>query len=172
MEGSVAERHWFAARVRSGHELKMRTRLGDLGIRNYIPSREVTRVRGHKRCKVEAPVIPNLIFLYCTKPQALALANGYGLPLKYLIDHATRTLLEVPTKQLEDFIRVMEEDPATLCPPDQAFEPGQKVRVVAGNLAGVEGEVEMLPNRTFLVISVCGLLRARIQIPRAYVKAI
>ena len=94
------------------------------------------------------------------------------LPLKYLIDHATRTLLEVPTKQLEDFIRVMEEDPATLCPPDQAFEPGQKVRVVAGNLAGVEGEVEMLPNRTFLVISVCGLLRARIQIPRAYVKAI
>ena len=100
----MADRRWFAARVRSGHELKMRTRLGDLGIRNYIPSREVTRVRGHKRCKVEAPVIPNLIFLYCTQPQARALANGYGLPLKYLIDHATRTLLEVPTKQLEDFI--------------------------------------------------------------------
>ena len=42
----------------------------------------------------------------------------------------------------------------------------------AGKLAGVEGEVETLPNRTYLLISVCGLLRARIQIPRAYVKAI
>lgn len=172
MEKTVAEGRWFAARVRSGHELKMRDRLGELGVRNYIPSHQVTRVRGHKRCKVEAPVIPNLIFLYCTKPQAFALANGYGLPLKYLIDHATRTLLEVPTKQLDDFIRVIEEDPSTLCPPDQVFEPGQWVRVVAGNLAGVEGQVEMLPNRTFLVISVCGLLHARIQIPRAYVKAL
>ena len=172
MESSVADERWFAARVRSGHELKMRERLGELGIRNYIPSREVTRTRGHKRCKVEAPVIPNLIFLYCTKPKASALANGYGLPLKYLIDHSTRTLLEVPKKQLEDFIRVIEEDPSTLCSPDQVFQPGQKVRVVAGRLAGVEGEVETLPNRTYLVISVCGLLRARIQIPRAYVKAL
>lgn len=172
MEGSVADGRWFAARVRSGHELMMRTRLTELGVRNYIPSREVTRVRGHKRCKVEAPVIPNLIFLFCPKPKALSLANGYGLPLKYLIDHSTRTLLEVPSKQLEDFIRVIEEDPSTLCSPDQVFKPGQKVRVIAGNLSGVEGEVEMLPNRTFLIISVCGLLRARIQIPRAYVKAI
>ena len=163
---------WFAARVRSGHELKMRERLDALGVRNYIPGQMVTRVRGHKTCKVEAPVIPNLIFLYCPKSTALSLANGYGLPIKYLIDHSTRTLLVVPTKQLEDFIRVMEEDPSTLCPPDQVFQPGQKVRVIAGNLAGVEGEVEMLPNRTFLQISVCGLLRARIQIPRAYVKAI
>ena len=172
MDNSVSEGRWFAARVRSGHELKMRDRLEELGVRNYIPSKEVTRVRGHKRCKVEAPVIPNLIFIFCSKPQAFALANGYGLPLKYLIDHSTRTLLEVPKKQLEDFIRVMEEDPSTLCPPDQVFQPGQKVRVIAGNLAGVEGEVETLPNRTFLTISVCGLLRARIQIPRAYVKAI
>ena len=172
MEKSPSEEKWFAARVRSGHELKMRTRLSDIGIRNYIPSKIVTRVRGHKSCKVEAPVIPNLIFLFCTKPQAFALANGYGLPLKYLIDHSTRTLLEVPTKQLEDFIRVIEEDPSTLCPPDQVFQPGQKVRVVAGRLAGVEGEVETMPNRTYLLISVCSLLRARIQIPRAYVKAI
>ena len=66
----------------------------------------------------------------------------------------------------------MEEDPSTLCPPDQEFKPGQKVRVIAGKLAGVEGEVETLPNRTYLLISVCGLLRARIRIPRAYVKAI
>lgn len=171
MEGSVTDGRWFAARVRSGHELKMRERLDSLCVRNYIPSKMVTRVRGHKNCKVEAPVIPNLIFLFCTKTKALSLANGYGLPLKYLIDHSTRTLLEVPSKQLEDFIRVMEEDPSTLCPSDQVFKPGQKVRVIAGNLAGVEGEVEMLPNRTFLIISVCGLLRARIQIPRAYVKA-
>ena len=172
MDKSTTGERWFAARVRSGHELVMRARLTELGVRNYIPSREVTRVRGHKRCKVEAPVIPNLIFIFCEKPKAFALANGYGLPIKYLIDHSTRTLLEVPTKQLEDFIRVREEDPSTLCPPDQVFQPGQKVRVIAGNLAGVEGEVEMLPNRTFLVISVCGLLRARIQIPRAYVKAL
>ena len=169
---SPSEQCWFAARVRSGHELKMRERLDSLGVRNYIPSRIVTRVRGHKNCKVEAPVIPNLIFLFCTKSLALSLANGYGLPISYLIDHATRTLLVVPKKQLEDFIRVMEEDPSTLCPPDQVFKPGQKVRVIAGNLAGVEGEVETLPNRTYLLISVCGLLRARIQIPRAYVKAI
>ena len=150
----------------------MRDKFAQLGIRCYIPSKQVIRIRDHKRCKVDAPLIPNLIFLNCTKPAALSLANGYGLPLNFLIDHATRTLLEVPQKQMDDFIRVIEEDPAALCPSDQVFQAGQRVRVIAGNLQGVEGEVISQQGETFLQLSLCGLLNARIQIPVAYVQAI
>lgn len=150
----------------------MRDKFAQLGIRHYIPTHQVTRICGHKRCKVDAPLISNLIFINCDKATALSLANGYGLPMKYLIDHATRTLLEVPAKQMDDFIRVVEEDPSALCPPDQVFQPGQKVRVIAGNLQGVEGEVIEQKEGTYLQISLCGLLNAKILIQTAYVQAI
>ena len=61
--------------------------------------------------------------------------------MSYIIDHGTRTLLQVPDKQMDDFIRVMDLDPDALCEDDVQFIPGGRVRVIKGDLAGVEGEV-------------------------------
>ena len=161
---------WFAARTRWCQELKVREDLKACNVECFIPTRETFRERKGRKTRAEVPVIRNLVFLRATKRKALALVNGNGLPMKYIIDHSTRTLLEVPDKQMEDFIRVMDLNPDALCDEDAVFVPGGRVRVVKGDLAGVEGEVLSLPNRTYVIVSVGQLLRAKVQIPKSYLE--
>ena len=111
-------------------------------------------------------MINNLIFLRAAKPVALGLANDFGVPLHYLIDRSTNSLLVVPDKQMEDFIRVLQEDEEPV-PIEQAVQAGDKIRVVRGKLKGVEGYVLTTDEKTFIVVSLCGLLQAKARIPRA-----
>ena len=164
------EVRWFAARTGRCQELSVRKSLMQFGVECFIPTKEEFRLRRGHRVKAEAPLIPNLVFLRATKADACALANGHGLPLHYIIDRATRSMMVVPDKQMDDFIRVMDLDPDALCEDDVQFIPGGRVRVIKGDLAGVEGEVLSLPNRTYVFVSIGHLLRAKVQIPKSYLE--
>lgn len=50
--------------------------------------------------KAVVPLIPNMVFLRATKSDACALANGYGLPLFYMVDRSTGRMLVVPDRQM------------------------------------------------------------------------
>ena len=97
---------WFAARTRCGAELGVRDRLDRLGTEHFLPLELLRRSRS--RTTYEHPLIPGLIFLRATKKQACALTNEMSLPVRYLIDPATHSLLVVPDKQLDDFRRVLD----------------------------------------------------------------
>ncbi len=159
---------WFAARTRYGQELKIKTLLTNMGVEHFIPTHEVIKISaGHKR-KVTKPLISNLIFVHSTKADAFALVNYRGLPFKYIIDRQTHTLLLVPEKQMDDFMRVVN------CPLDEAgiseetLEVGDNVRVAWGDLAGVEGRVAQVQNKTYIVVDLCGLLQAKAVVPQAW----
>ena len=53
------------------------------------------------------------------------------------MDHGTRTLLEVPEKQMDAFIRVLTEYPDTPVGTDFPIVKGTRVRVVRGPLKGI-----------------------------------
>lgn len=163
---------WFAARTRKGHELSVRDRLRELGEEHFIPTKQTMRIRGNRRKEVEVPLIPNLIFLRATKTHACELANSGRLPIFYIIDRVTHTLLEIPKKQMEDFMLVLDLSPESLCLSEQPLQLGGKVRILKGDLAGVEGELISLPTRTYVVVQVGGLLAAKVQIPKSYLVAI
>lgn len=167
---SAENETWFVARTRWCQELKVRECLSESGVECFIPTRETFRERQGRKVRTEVPVIRNLVFLKTTKSMALALVNGRGLPMSYIIDRSTRTLLEVPPKQMDDFMRVMNLDPDALCEDSDSIVPGSRVRVTKGDLAGVEGEVMSLPTRTYVVVSVMSLLFAKVQIPKAYLE--
>ena len=103
--GAPQER-WFAARTRCGAELSVAGRLDRLGVERFVPTEVRRRTRG--AATYERALIPALVFLRATKQQACALANEQSLPVRYLIDPATRSLLVVPDKQMEDFRRVLD----------------------------------------------------------------
>ena len=96
-------RRWFVARTRHGAELGVRNRLTSLGMENFVPTRKSKGWRGRN---VERPVINCLVFIRATKAEALALIHERGLKADYLFDHATRHLMVVPDKEMEDFQRV------------------------------------------------------------------
>ena len=161
---------WFAAHTRCGAELGVRERLGRLGTEHFLPTELRSRTRG--RTKYEKPLIPGLIFVRTTKRQACALANEEALPVRYLIDPATRSLLVVPDKQLEDFRRVLDlsTDEGGLV--DRPLEMGQRVRVIKGVLAGVEGFVLEFRGRTYVVVKLLDSWFAKASVPRAWLEPI
>ena len=157
----ISEPRWYAARTRYGQELKVRDRLAREGVEHFIPVRADGR-----------PVVTNLVFLKATKAEALDLANTGVVPVKYVIDCATRTLLVVPEKQMEDFRRVLDlslEEGGLM---DQPLSLGDRVKVVKGPLKGVEGRVIEFQGRYYVVVSLLDSLFARARVPKSWLEKI
>ena len=162
---------WFVARTRHSQELAIADRLSELGIEHFVPTRKEFRIRRGKRVRLDVPAIANMVFIKATKQDACALANGHGLPIYYIVDHSTRYMLEVPNKQMEDFRRIIETQPDSISQ-DIPLVPGQKVRVIAGELAGVEGEIISTSEGDNLVVTIGRILCARVHIKSSDVEAI
>ena len=143
---------WFATITRSGQWKKIDRRLGELGVEHYIPYSYRT-----------------MVFLHTTKPTALTLVNSGEVKGRFLIDHSTRSLLEIPDKQMDDFMRILDLSPDAECLTDAPLAKGDRVKVVKGALSGVEGNIVEMHGNLYLVVSVLSLLSARVEIPRSYV---
>ena len=167
---SDQQERWFAARTRCGSELSVAGRLDRLGVERFVPTQVRRRSRGN--ATYERALIPSLVFIKATKRQACALANEEALPVRYLIDPATRSLLVVPDKQLEDFRRVLDlsTDEGGLV--DRPLELGERVRVIKGVLAGVEGYVLEFRGRTYVVVKLLDSWFAKASVPRAWLEPI
>ena len=143
---------WFATITRSGQWKKIDTRLEELGVEHYIPYSYRT-----------------MVFLHSTKQMALTLVNSGEVKARFLIDHNTHTLLEVPEKQMDDFMRILDLSPDAECLSKVPLTKGARVKVVKGALSGVEGDIVELPGGLYLIVSVASLLSAKVQIPKNYV---
>lgn len=161
---------WFAARTHCGSELCVRDRLGRLGTENFLPTEQQRHARS--RTTYERPLIPGMIFVHTTKTRACALANEMGLPVRYLIDPATRTLLVVPDKQLDDFRRVLDLSREEGGLMDRPLALGDYVRVTKGALCGVEGRVLELRGHYYVVVELLGCFFARASVPRSWLERI
>jgi transcription antitermination factor NusG len=161
---------WFAARTRCGAELSVAGRLEKLGVESYVPSELRRHTRGGG--SYERALIPALVFLRTTRQHAFALANEEGVPVRYLIDPTTRSLLVVPDKQMDDFKRVLDVSVTTEGPFSSPLALGERVRVVKGVLAGVEGRVLELRGRTYVVVQLLDSWFAKASVPRAWLEPI
>ena len=158
--------NWFAARTRYGQELKIRDRLVREGVEHFIPT---VPADGSRKEKV---AITNLVFLRATKAEALELANTGVIPVKYIVDCATRTLLVVPDKQMEDFRRVMDlslEEGGLM---DHPLALGDRVKVIKGPLRGVEGRVLEFQGRYYVVVSLLDSLFAKARVPKSWLEKV
>ena len=153
---------WYAARTRYGQELKVRDRLVREGVEHFIPTVPTDSPRKEK------VAVSNLVFLKATKAEALELANTGVIPVKYIVDCATRTLLVVPDKQMEDFRRVMVLGLESGGLMDRPLALGDRVKVVKGPLKGVEGHVAEFKGKYYVVVSLLDCLFARTQVPRSW----
>ena len=122
---------------------------------------------------VEKPLAGNLVFIRGIKKDICDLINYRGLPVHLIPDRCSNSsALVVPDKQMEDFQRVLEFALADNENPDIILQAGDRVRVIAGDLLGVEGNVIEAEGCTYVSISLCGLLQARARIPAAFLEKI
>jgi transcription antitermination factor NusG len=163
---------WFAARTRANQELGLRDALKKLEITHYLPTHIVTRRISDRVKRVEVPVINNLIFIRTTKQQAFALVKDYALKLHYIRDIETGSLLVVPDKQMEDFMFVLDLSPESIRQSCETYAPGDKVRIIKGDLAGVEGEMVRVEGKTHVILRIPQVLVVSVKVPKGYLERI
>ncbi len=172
------QKYWFAARTRDKQEFAVRKFLNklkseeNLELDYYLPTRIVISQLKYRRKRSEVPVVRNLIFIYTTKQTACDLSNIYSVPLFYMKDLFTHSMLIVPNKQMEDFMFVMDLNPDSVSFDTEPLTIGNKVKVIKGNFSGIEGEVATEANKTYVVIRIKGVLVASIKVPKSYLKII
>lgn len=163
---------WFAARTRKDQEIVVRDLLKKLNVEHFLPTYIVVRQLKYRKKKVEIPVIRNLIFVYATKERACAIANDYGVQLFYMKNMQTHNLLVIPDRQMHDFMFVMDTNPEGVCFDNDPIEPGEKIEVVKGEFAGIQGEFVQIYNRSYVIIRIPEIFSVSVRIPKSYLKKI
>ena len=146
---STSHISWFVVITRWGQWKKIAERLAALGIRHFIPSSYNT-----------------LVFFRTDKERALNLVNAGEVKGRFIVDHCTRSILEVPEKQMDAFIKVVTEYPDAPVTNDFPITKGTRVKVIRGPLKDVEGEVMGHPSGIQLLVRVKTLICARVNIAR------
>jgi transcription antitermination factor NusG len=171
-QNSVSPLQWFAAKTRPHQELKIKNKLDELGVENFLPMKEQLRVVGEKKRKVLRPLVPRLLFLHCRKEALFKLLNEHFLPLSYLRDLETKQVLVIPDRQMRDFIFFVDFARDSIQVLNDKLKPGDRVRVVKGELAGLEGELIRIKGHKRVVIRLQGLfsVAAGTYLPKHYLE--
>lgn len=141
--------YWFVAIVHFHSEKQSAEKLTKMGIETYIPTQTEIRVwRNGRKSKVDRIVIPSTIFIHCTEQQRKEIVK---LPYiyRFMTNKAgsssdgsfNKPLAIVSEKEINQlkFMLGQSDIPVTIM--DRPFKVGDKVRVIRGSLAGLEGEV-------------------------------
>ena len=117
--------------------------------------------RGGQMVKRLVPSVHNLIFIHLTPSEMTEYKKTTDLPIRYIMNHETRTPITVPTHEMENFIRVAgtyEEKLIYLSPKPGDFAKGERVRIIGGDFAGAEGIFVRFKGDRRVLINVQGVV--------------
>lgn len=154
---------WYALRVTYSREMAVKAYLDARHIENFIPMRLQTVFKNNKEIRKFVPVVHNLIFIHSSRLvlDELKLNLEGSLPIRYLMDREVHLPLVVPDRQMHHFIAVSgssHEQIVYLSSEELAYKKGDRVRVIGGVFAGVEGEIMRIKGDRRVVVSIQGLV--------------
>ena len=166
-------KHWYAAYTRPNREFAVKERLDKLGVENFLPSEEVVKETPTGRKKVRVALIHGMIFIRTDKDTSFSLINDYFLRIVYLKDIEGRYSLIIPDKQMADFMFLLDVSESGIEVLNKDLKKGDRVRVVKGPLAGLEGELIRIRGHKRVVIRLQGVASiATSYIPGAWLERI
>lgn len=164
---------WYASRAGNCQTISAKHKLEKWGVIHFVPTFKTMAIRSGRKCMVEKPLAGNLVFIHANKQDICDLINYRGLPVHLIPDRCgNSSALVIPDKQMEDFMRVYEFSLADNENPDIILQTGDRVRVITGDLLGVEGNVIEADGCTYVSISLCGMLQARAKLPASHLEII
>ena len=166
------ELHWYVANT-CRQEKKIKQRLDSMGIENFIPFQQIARkIHGVDKL-IEVPVIPNLVFIHTTLKTCMSLIQEYAFDMRYLRDRETGNFLIVPDKQMNDFMFLLDFSKEMEEVVNENLKKGDKVRVIKGDFAGIEGELIRVKGHKRVVVRLEGVVSlATAYIPSSFLEKI
>ena len=160
---TAEEKKWFALRVTYCRELKVQNALEEKGIRTFIPMRFLREEKDGKVVRRHIPAVNNLLFALSDQQTLYEHIRSEGeVPMtRFIWDRSTRKPIVIPTKQMEDFIRICDlsaDEAVFLSDMNEKLLDGVRVRVAFGPFAGVEGRVVRIKKSRRILVELPGLL--------------
>ena len=134
---------WYVMRVTYQRELVAQRLLGELGIESFVPTQKVRRRKstGQYYWREEAKV-HNYIFVRSSLARLQEIKTTKITYLRYMMakgDEGRPVPQFVPADQMEHFMAICRSEGVKYLDPDLDLRKGDRVKILRGPLAGVEG---------------------------------
>ena len=155
------EKVWYAIRVTFNREMKVKADLDVRGIESFIPMKYTMSIRRGRRVKRLVPSIHNLIFFHIEPSLMKEYKATTKLPIRYIMNPATKKPVVVPEYQMKNFIAVAgtnDEQLEYLDVKPGKFTRGDRVRILGGPFEGAEGVLQRFKGNHRVVVSIEGVV--------------
>jgi transcription antitermination factor NusG len=157
------EVHWYALRITYSRELALKEYLDNEKIENFIPMHYVDVVKNEQRTRKLVPAVHNLVFVRASRERldVLKKEKEYALPMRYIMNRETHLPVVIPDRQMQSFIAVAgntEQQAIYLDVSEVNLRKGDRVRVVGGIFAGIEGKFMRIKNDRRVVVILEGVM--------------
>ena len=149
----VSAPQWFVLWTRSHCEQLVHDQLSTKGLHPFLPTIDVWSRRGHLRRRIRVPMFPGYLFLHevLDKHRHVEVRKARGLVS--ILGSDGERCAAVPPREMDAIRRVV--DTGVVARPHPYLKEGQRVRILRGPMADVEGLlVRVKENTGFLVLSV------------------
>lgn len=147
---------WYALSTRSRQEKLASMTLESMGITHFLPVIDEEHRWSDRKKVVTVPLFPGYMFVQVALTSEIHLIRKVRGIVDFVGNH--RGPLAIPLKEIEN-VRALVSRGAN-CSPHPLLAVGQRVRVVRGALAGVEGTLIRYGGRSRIVVSVEIIQRA------------
>ncbi|MDR1544262.1 MAG: UpxY family transcription antiterminator [Prevotellaceae bacterium] len=165
--------NWYAAKIKSHTERKLKKWLAEREVEHFIPFHNVVIERNGRRFRKEKPWISGLIFIRAEQQDALKIQQESIVKMFFLMKKETKTPRIIPNKQMQDFMFMLDFSDTTIKIDNTNFKQGDRVRVIKGGFAGIEGELIRIKGHKRVVVRLEGLFSlATTYIPPSFLEKI
>ena len=112
------------------------------------------------------------IFIRCKPSERISILQDIYDLKSYMMDRSEHTPVVVRDDQMDKFRRMVDYETLSVVVDPAQFEPGEKVRVVCGPLAGYELELIDVSGTKCVALSLGLLGTARMEIPLSYIEKV
>lgn len=169
--GEAYPKQWLAVYVRLHHEKKMSERLTAMGIENFLPVQEEIHQWSDRKKKILRVLIPMLVFVRVSVNERIKVLELYSAT-RYMVQRGASVPLVIPDDQMERFKFMLDYSEQTIYISPAPLSVGEKVRVIKGPLAGLEGELVKADGKTRVEIQFSVFGYANVEMPVGFVEKI
>ena len=143
---------WYACYTRGRHEKKVASHLDARRIETFLPVHRLEVQWSDRRKTVDRPLFPSYVFARFRTSELPQVLNTRGL---VTIIRAGGALAVIPDQEIENVRRFADAITGHRIVPEREalIEPGDRVRVLTGPLAGIEGAVVVRRGRRRLLVA-------------------
>lgn len=140
---NITDKKWYVMRSLFRTELKTRAKLEAAEIESFVPTKSRIVLLHGRNKRIETPIVSNLIFVH-SSPINLQPFLDKDSRFQYIFVKGGKQneRMVVRDEEMQHFIRAVEatENPIYLKPAELNIERGTHIRVIGGNMNGLEGK--------------------------------